>query len=180
MRPLSSPATILLAGGILLYGSTANAQENANINGIATDSSGAVVPNASVKLTQSETGESRNGTTNGSGLFSFTGLRIGHYSLVISSKGFQTSSMSNIDLNVAQTLEENLVLQVGSETETVSVEANALQVQSETSQVESLITGAQVSELATNGRNITSLAVLAPGVSNNLPDYNGVMSSESA
>lgn len=145
------------------------------MNGTATDPSGAVVPNAAVKLTNTETGDVRTGVSNSSGLFSFTGLRIGHYSLTVNAPGFKAGAISGIVLNTAQTLEENVVLQVGSEGQTILVEANALQVQSETSQVDSLITGSQISELATNGRNITALAVLAPGVSNTLPDYNGVI-----
>ncbi len=175
MRHRRSLITIIAFIASLFTISTAYAQENATINGTATDSSGAVVPNAAVKLVQDETGETRTGTTNGSGLFSFSGLHIGRYSLTVNAPGFKAATTTGITLNVAQTLEESIVLQVGSEGQAISVEANALQVQSETSQVDSLITGAQVSELATNGRNITALAVLAPGVSNNLPDYNGVM-----
>lgn len=150
-------------------------QENATINGTATDPSGAVIPNATVKLTSSETGDVRTAVTNASGLFNFTGLHIGHYTLTVAATGFKSSTTTGIVLNTAQTMEEDVTLQVGSEGQTVNVEANALQVQSETSQVDSLISGTQVLELATNGRNITALAVLAPGVSNNLPDYNGVM-----
>src|SRR5882757_312395 len=153
----------------------AHAQENANINGTATDSTGAVVPNASVKLVNTEAGISRTAVTNGSGIFNFTGLRIGHYTLTITAPGFKASTTSGIVLNVAQTLEEDVVLQVGSTGQTVSVEADALQVQSETNEISNLISGSQVSELATNGRNITALAVLGTGVANNLPDYNGVM-----
>jgi len=153
----------------------AHAQENANINGTATDSTGAVVPNASVKLVNTEAGVSRTAVTNGSGIFNFTGLRIGHYTLTITAPGFKVSTTSGIVLNVAQTLEEDVVLQVGSTGQTVSVEADALQVQSETNEISNLISGSQVSELATNGRNITALAVLGTGVANNLPDYNGVM-----
>lgn len=153
----------------------AHAQENATINGIASDAAGALVPNAQVTLVNPETGDTRTATTNGSGLFNFTGLRIGRYNLTVSAAGFKVATLNGIVLNVAQTLEENVTLQVGGVGQTISVDANALQVQSETSQVDSLISGAQVAELATNGRNITALAVLAPGVSNNLPDYNGVM-----
>ncbi len=159
---------------ILLSMPFAHAQENANINGTATDPSGALVRNASVKLVNTETGDSRTGVTNGSGIFNFSGLRIGHYTLTVSAPGFKVSSKSGIVLNVAQTLEEDVVLEVGTAGQTVSVEADALQVQSETSEVSNLISGSQVSELATNGRNITALAVLGLGVSNNLPDYNGV------
>lgn len=151
-----------------------HAQENANINGTVTDPSGAVVPNASVKLVNTETNDTRTGVTNGSGIFNFPGLRIGHYNLTVTAPGFQASSTTGIVLNVAQTLPENIVLSVGNAQQTVSVEANALRVQTETSEVSNLISGSQVSELATNGRNITALAVLGTGVSNNLPDYNGV------
>ena len=170
----------VLASFVLLlcsvgYLPRAHAQENATINGVATDATGAVVTNAAVKLVNPETGDTRTTTTNASGLFSFAGLRIGRYDLSVTATGFKVATLKGIVLNVAQTLEENVSLQAGGEGQTVSVEANALQVQSETSQVDSLISGAQVADLATNGRNITALAVLAPGVSNNLPDYNGVM-----
>ncbi len=159
---------------LLLTIPLAYGQENATINGTATDPSGAVVPNASIKLVNTETNETRTGTTNEAGIFNFPGLRIGHYNLTVTAPGFQVSSTTGIVLNVAQTLQENIVLAVGSAQQTVSVEANALRVQTETSEVSNLISGSQVSELATNGRNITALAVLGTGVSNNLPDYNGV------
>lgn len=170
--PLLSAGAGLIA--LLLCMPFALAQENANINGTATDTSGAIIRDASVKLVNTETGDSRTGTTNASGIFNFPGLHIGHYTLTITAPGFKVASKSGIVLNVAQTLEEDLVLEVGSTGQTVSVEADALQVQSETSEVSNLISGSQVSELATNGRNITALAVLGTGVSNNLPDYNGV------
>jgi hypothetical protein len=159
---------------LLIFMPFAHAQENANINGTVTDPSGAVIPNAAIKLVNTETGESHAGVSNGAGIFNFPGLHIGHYTLTVTAPGFKVSSTSGIVLNVAQTLQESVVLEVGSAGQTVSVEADALQVQSETSEVSNLITGSQVSELATNGRNITALAVLGTGVSNSLPDYNGV------
>jgi hypothetical protein len=168
-------AIALLFSAFLVSARSAHAQENGTINGTTTDASGATIPNANVKLVNPATGDTRSVTTNESGLFNFTGLAIGRYNLFVSAVGFGNSTTNGIVLNTAQTVEEKIVLQVGSEGQTVTIEANALQVQSETSQVDSLISGAQVSELATNGRNITALAVLAPGVSNNLPDYNGVM-----
>ena len=64
--------------------------------------------------------------------------------------------------------------------QTVTVAADALQVQTETSEVSTLINGEQVSQLATNGRNITSLAALGLGVSNNLPPFGGVNALTSA
>ena len=77
-------------------------------------------------------------------------------------------------VNVAQTVEADAALAVGSQAQTVTVAADALQVQTETSEVSTLISGQQVEEIATNGRNFTALAALGLGVSNNLPSFSGV------
>ena len=76
-------------------------------------------------------------------------------------------------MNVAQTLVEDIALKIGSTEQTVNVEADALQVQSASSEITSLISGQQVTQLATNGRNVTSLAALGMGKSNTLPSYGG-------
>jgi hypothetical protein len=77
-------------------------------------------------------------------------------------------------VNTDQTLKEDVTLTVGNAAQTVTVQANALQVQSETSELSTLITGQQVTQLATNGRNVTALAALGLGVSNTLPAFSGV------
>ncbi len=171
-RLISSLAALTLS--LLFLTPVARAQENAVINGTVTDSSGAVIPNATVTLTQVETGEVRTTPTNSAGFYNFPGLPIGHYNVAVTAPGFKKLSRTNIVLNTAQTLQENATLQVGSQGQTVTVQANALQVQAETNEVSNLITGSQVTQLATNGRNITALAVLGTGVSANIPDYNGV------
>jgi hypothetical protein len=152
----------------------AHAQENAVITGIVTDPSGAVVPQVTVTLTHMETGETRTTTTNSSGLYTFPSLHIGHYTLKAEASGFKTFTKTDIVLNVAQTLQENIPLALGTAGQTVTVQANALQVQSQTSEVSTLITGSQVTQLATNGRNVTALATLGMGVSNTMSDYSGV------
>ncbi len=83
-------------------------------------------------------------------------------------------------MNVTQTLKEDISLKVGSAQQTVTVEADALQVQAETNEVSSLISGQQVTQLATNGRNVTALAALGMGKSNNLPSYSGAIALTSA
>src|SRR5260370_14864885 len=133
---------------ILLSMPFAHAQENANINGTATDPSGALVRNASVKLVNTETGDSRTGVTNGSGIFNFSGLRIGHYTLTVSAPGFKVSSKSGIVLNVAQTLEADVVLEVGTAGQTVSAEAGPRQTQSETSTENTPLSASQDALLA--------------------------------
>ena len=150
------------------------AQDNATINGTVLDSSGAVVPNAQVNLSNPATGEVRQATSNGAGAYRFANVGVGSYTLTASVAGFEKYSKTDIVVHVAQSLEENITLAVGSQGQTVTVQADSLQVQTETSDVSTLISGQQVSELSTNGRNITSLAALGLGVSNNLPEYGGI------
>ena len=165
---------------LLAFSLPLRAQENATINGTVTDSSGAVVPSAQVALTDEATGQKRTATTNDVGAYRFAGLNHGTYTLTVNGTGFKTFTRTGIVLNVAQTLGEDAHLAVGSSSQTVTVQANALQVQTETSEVSTLINGQQVEQLSTNGRNVTQLAALGLGVSNQLPEFGGVDALTSA
>jgi Carboxypeptidase regulatory-like domain len=158
----------------LLLAAVARSQENAQLTGIITDPNAAVIPGASVSLIFPATGEVRHTAADNAGIYTFSNLRVGVYTLTVSASGFQTYSKTNIVINVASTVKEDVPLTVGSNTQTVTVQADALQLQSETNEVSDLITGKQITELATNGRNVTQLAVLGLGVSNNLPSFNGI------
>ena len=170
--------TLLLV--VIAFSPTGTAQENATITGTVTDSSGAVVPNVSISLTNPATNQVRETRSSASGTYVFENLSIGSFTLSASSQGFQRFTETNIVVNVAQTLKEDVTLVVGSTAQTVTVQANALQVQTETNELSNLITGQQVVQLATNGRNVTALAALGLGVSNNLPAFAGVNALTSA
>ncbi len=170
--PLLMMLATVLAGP--LTGGVAHAQSTGEITGTVTDPSGAVVPNVDVKITSVQTGSSKATKTNGAGIFDFPGLDNGDYNLAASSTGFQAYRKDGIVLNVADNLREDITLAVGTSTQEVVVQSNALQVQSESSEVSTLITGQQISQLAMNGRNVTSLVSLGTGVSGNLPSFNGV------
>ncbi len=157
----------------------AMAQDNATINGTVQDSTRAVIPRAGVTLTNPATGQVRTITSNDSGVYRFANVGVGRYTLTASSAGFESYTKTDIVVNVAQTLEENVVLSVGSQAQSVTVQAEALQLQSETSELSNLISGQQVSQLAVNGRNMEGLAALGLGVSNNLPDFNTVNANTS-
>jgi Carboxypeptidase regulatory-like domain len=167
-------ALIVMFGVALLVMPRAWSQENATITGTVTDSTGAVIPNVEITLTNPATGQTKKATTNTSGTYLFPSLGVGHYTLSAVAPGFHKYIVTDIVVNVAQSLKEDVTLTVGSEGQTVTVEADALQVQTETNEVSNLISGAQVRQLATNGRNVTQLAILGMGVSNNVPDFNGV------
>ena len=153
---------------------SARAQENAELKGAVTDPTGAVVPNATITITNTATGEKRTATSNGAGLYDFPNLHIGTYNLQAEARGFSAAQINAIVMNVASTVSENVTLNVGAGVQTVTVTADALHLQTETNEVSSLITGRQITQLATNGRNIVSLTTLGTGVSNNLPSFNGV------
>lgn len=152
----------------------ARAQENAQITGIVTDTSGAVVPDASVSLASAATGKVRNTVSDGAGIYSLSNLNVGEYALTVTAPGFKTSTKTGITVNVASTIKEDVQLTIGSNNQTVTVQGNALHLQAETNQISDLITGKQVTQLAVNGRNVTQLAVLGMGVSDNLPSFNGI------
>jgi Carboxypeptidase regulatory-like domain len=172
--PLSLVLLLIAMFAGLLASGVAHAQNGGEITGTVTDPTGAVVPNVDVKITAVATGNSRATKSNGAGIFDFPGLDNGDYNLTASSTGFQAYKKDGIVLNIAQTLREDVPLAVGSASQVVVVQSSALQVQSETSEVSSLITGQQISQLLTNGRNITSLASLGTGVSGTMPSFNGV------
>jgi Carboxypeptidase regulatory-like domain len=165
---------------VLMCFATVKAQESAVLTGTVTDPSGAVIPNAKITITNTSTGESRTATSNGAGLFDFSGLNHGAYNMRVEAQGFTTYQKSNIVLNVAVTVQENAILQVGAGTQTVTVEADALHLQTETNEVSTVITGEQVSQIATNGRNMMSLTTLGTGVTNMLPAFNGVTAQGSS
>jgi hypothetical protein len=173
--------SVALSFTVILLARPARAQENATITGTVTDSTGAVVPNVALTLTNQATSQVRQGTSNTSGIYVFANVGVGHFTLNATATGFQKFTRTDIVVNVDQTLKEDIGLTVGSEGQTVTVQANALQLQAETNELSTLITGAQVTQLATNGRNVTALAALGMGVSNNLSgEFGGVNALTSA
>jgi hypothetical protein len=171
---LTSLSIVLLSVGIAL------AQEDAEITGTVTDPTGAVVPGAQISLTNGATGEVRTAFSNASGLYDFPALHIGSYTLNASGAGFSRYTRTDIVLNVAETIREDVQLAVGSGNQTVTVQGDALQVQTETNEVSSLITGKQLAQLAVNGRNLVPLTTLGLGVSANIPAFNGIASKGSS
>jgi outer membrane receptor protein involved in Fe transport len=133
------------------------------ISGTVKDASGAVVPAAKVTVASSQTGLTRSANTSGDGLYAFPLLPAGLYSITVEQKGFSTAKRSDIRLNVDQVLRVDLELAVGSTTDTVTVEANAVSIDSETASIGQIVTQKQVTELPLNGRNFLQLLFLGAG-----------------
>src|SRR5579863_5597483 len=147
-------------------------QANSELTGIVTDQTGAVVPDAKITITDPATGSSKTTTSGGTGLYDIPGLNPANYNMKVSAKGFQRYAQNGIVVNVSQTARADVKLTVGAETQTVTVEADALAVQTDSNVVSTLISSEQISQIATQNRNFAALAALGLGVSSALPDSN--------
>jgi hypothetical protein len=139
--------------------------QEATIVGTVLDSSGASVPNVKVTLTNTDTTVSRSVTTNSDGQYVVPDLHIGHYNVRAQATGFKAGEEKGIVLQVGDRTRVDFKLEVGSNSETVTVEASAIAVQTDTNDQSTVVTAQQVSHLATNGRSTLTLFALAPGAS---------------
>src|SRR5579872_3921 len=151
------------------------AQANSDLTGIVTDQTGAVVPDAKIVVTDPATGFTKSTTSGATGLYDISGLNPANYNMKVTAKGFQGFAQNGIAVNVSSTSRVDIKLTVGAETQTVTVEADALAVQADSNVVSSLISSEQISEIATENRNFAALAALGLGVSSMLPDNNTPM-----
>ncbi|ACO32167.1 MULTISPECIES: carboxypeptidase regulatory-like domain-containing protein [Acidobacterium] len=144
----------------------ANAQANLGaISGTVTDPTGAAVPGATVVVTNTSTGIAKTLTTNADGYYSAEDLDAGQYTVKVTDQGFQAAVFSNLQLSPGQRLANNAMLKVGNVSSQVVVNANALQVNTQTSESGGTISSKQISNLMLNGRNFQTLGISIPGVS---------------
>jgi len=153
--------TVLLG----IFALPALAQTNkAEILGTVTDSNGAAVQGATIKVTKVDTGASREVKSGDSGEYKAPSLEIGIYKITATKQGFQTAAQENVVLQTNDRLRIDLTLTPGDVTGVVTVTAAAPLVESETSDRGTVVTGREVTELPLSGRNFTQLATLMPGV----------------
>lgn len=151
---------------ILLFASAYTlAQTTAGtILGTLTEQSGAVVTNTPVTLTNLATGETLKATTNGDGNYQFVNVQPGNYRITASKQGFKTITREPINLQVEGSLKINLTLEVGNETQKVTVTARTPLVQAETTSLGSVVDERETTQIPLNGRNPMNLAALVPSV----------------
>jgi hypothetical protein len=156
-----------LAFFLLVIAVAANAQvvTTGAITGAVTDATGANVPHATVTIINQGTGISHTVTSDSSGFYSAESLTVGLYTVTVSKEGFEQSLIKDIQLDAGMRRANDVSLKVGSASAQVTVVANAVQVNTETSESSGTVTAEQVSNLMLNGRNFQTLAIAVPGVS---------------
>ncbi len=141
----------------------AHAQTVAELSGTVVDSSGAALPGVEVTVTQTDTGMTRFVVTNGSGGYVFTNLPVGPYKVTAKLSGFSTFEQTGIVLAVGDTRALRIALKVGGMSETITVQADANLVQTQSLSVGSVTSRELIVNLPLNGRNATQLLVLQGG-----------------
>jgi hypothetical protein len=161
----------VLFAALALFATVAYAQGGASIVGTVADPTGAVVPNAKITVTDTNNGFVYQTQSNGTGNFKFAGLPNGQYNLKVEAPSFKTYEEKSVVLHVGDVRRVDAALQLGVIGQTVTVESAALQVQTDTNVISQTVTSNQISNLATNGRNILQLTALVPGAASNMPDF---------
>jgi hypothetical protein len=158
--PLFVALVVNFAGANPAYAQVAGA----TLTGTVTDTSGAVVPNVQVAITDTATGVTRTVTSNGAGLYIAPNLQPGTYDLKATAPGFSTKVQKGITLTVGAQQLLDIQMQVGQVTQTVEVTTEAPTVELTSSELGATVSSTTVRELPLNGRSWTDLANLQPGV----------------
>jgi len=170
-------ATLLAAA----YGGVATAQfETASVLGFVRDSSGAPIPQSTVALVNTQTGQRVTVQSDAQGQFTFTSVLVGQYKLDATSTGFSETLTDPFSVAVNARQRVDVQLKVGSAAETVTVSGTASLLESETSERGVVISPAEVHNLPLNGRAYADLTQLAPGVRRNNLENQSVTSRDAS
>jgi len=150
------------------------------LTGYVADAAGGAIPNATVKLTETQTGQVRTLHSDAAGLFSFPSLLVGRYQVEASATGFSTERETNIILTVGETTQLKLVLKPGEVAQVVDVNADedADLTHSTATDNATTVPSEIVEDLPTRGRNFTDFALLTPGISQELDRFGLVVNGQ--
>jgi hypothetical protein len=159
-----------LAFIMLCFAGVSMAQtETAAVSGLITDDTGAVVPGAEVKLQSVDRGIVESATTNNAGIYVFASVHPGPYQLTVHKPGFKQVDFLGLIVNVQDHIEQNFRLQVGSVSESVTVEASAAMINTTDATVGTVVDRNFIENMPLNGRSFQDLILLTPGVVTNTP-----------
>ncbi len=161
---LVAPLAIMLAAAML--SASANAQVlYGSMVGNVVDNNGAAVPSATVKITNKATNQSREAVTNPEGAYLFSTVQTGFYDVSVSKNGFKTFTRSNVEVTLNNVTRSDVSLEVGQVSETVSVTADAVLLQTDRAEVRSELTSQTLLNLPIPpGRNYQQLLRSLPGI----------------
>lgn len=135
-----------------------------SISGIVTDPSGSVVPGASVTATNTETGVQATVKTDAAGFYSFPDLAVGNYGVDVTQAGFKSYHQSGIRIDANSAVRADVKLDIGQVAEKVTVTSNAVEVETQSTQMGEVINSEKITAVPLDGRSFVDLLSLQPGV----------------
>jgi hypothetical protein len=148
---------------LLLFAPPSLAQtDRATLEGTVTDPTGGIISGAHIKITATETGIVQERTTNSAGAYRFPAIAVGPYSVSVSNSGFKTKVIDDVVVQVGQTRTLDVRLDIGEISEKVEIKADAAPSERSSADASTVIRGDQIANLPVNGRDWTSLTLLAP------------------
>jgi hypothetical protein len=135
-----------------------------SIQGLVSDKTGAIVPNATITVTNSSTGVSRTTVSNGDGLYDVPNLQPADYTVTVEAKDFSKQAVPNVGVVVGGQKTVNFALEPGEATENVTVSEATVNIDTVSSTVAPVVSQRTIVDLPLNGRDWGQLAVLQPGV----------------
>jgi len=154
--------------------SSAQTAETGALTGTVTDPSGAVISGASITLTSTATGQTRTTTTDANGSYKFSFLQPGTYAVTFSASGFKTAQVPSVTVNVTETPVLNRSLEVGAQSEQITVQSSAETLQTQNATNGEVVGSQEVVQLPLVSRNYTQIVNLSPGVVSNVTTASSV------
>lgn len=154
--------------------SLAQTAETGALTGTVTDPSGGVIAGATVTITSVDTGQTRMTTSDANGSYKFSLLTPGAYSVKFSAAGFKTAEVPSVTVNVTETPVLNHTLEVGAQSEQITVEATQQTIQTQNATNGALVSGQEITQLPLVSRNYTQVISLSPGVVANAPTASSI------
>lgn len=154
----------LCSGVLLAPGSVYGQADQGSISGVVTDNSGAVVPQANVTLTDVDTGLVLKTRTSSTGVYAFSPIKIGNYSVSAVAQGFSVTTQQGLHVDASSQLNVPLKLRVGAVSQSVTVSTAPPLMQTESASIGQVMSTRTINNMPLNGRNAVYVAQLAPGV----------------
>src|SRR5438128_657501 len=142
----------------------ARAQVGGSLSGTIKDSSGGVIPGATVSIMNTAIGKALENVTDMTGHYSFPNVPVGRYDLIVTLEGFKPYKRTGLAVNTDSRLRVDAMLEVGEQTETVTVVENAIRVETASTQLGEVVAATKMTTLSLNGRSYTDLLPIQPGV----------------
>jgi hypothetical protein len=167
MKAIRLVLTVLLASALFAIGVPkllAQTPSTGALTGTVTDPSGGVIAGATVTITNTGTGETRTAKTDANGSYKFGLLVPGTYSVTFSQNGFKSLTVPSVTINVTETAVLNRALEVGAQTQSVTVQATTEAIQTQNAANGGVVSGREITSLPLVSRNYTQVISLSPGV----------------